>query len=370
MAKSAHIESLDVLRQFRAAMVKFGEAVNSALGDAESEMQRVQMWVENEQSSHWQHQLRKRQDALVKAKEALRQKQIFKDVTGARQSYVDEEKAVAMALRRVQEAEQKIINVKRWTRQLEKETNLYKGSVQRLMTTITADLPKANAKLDRMFSQLQEYVAIAPTEAASTIEGSQDDARMARPEAGPPQPGELYRALRQQTPKPEFREKLPSLTLAIEKWDSPELNNADLDKLMQLPLARELVDPDSVLTVAGGVADARRIYLQRVVGVFPGDSGWHIGPADGTAAMACHTARVQELISTRPSLAQLLQLPLGTLLVIDSAGIAAVLDAQDQDLWQSARGTISTTQSSLRLGSASETVLASTQLSVKDGPQS
>jgi hypothetical protein len=327
-------------------------------------MQRVQMWVENEQSSHWQQQLRKRQDALVKAKEALRLKQIFKDVTGARQSYVDEEKAVSLALRRLQEAEQKLVNVKRWTRQLEKEINLYKGSVQRLNTTVSSDVPKANAKLDRMFSQLQEYVAIAPSEASSTVGDSATEARMSRPEAGPPQPGEVYRALRQQTPSSESRERIGAGALPGEPWQTPELQSADLSKLAQLPLSREPVDPNGTLTLAEDIAEARRVYLERVVGGFTGDTGWHLGPADGTVATGHITTRVHELLAARPSLADILQLPAGTLIVVDSAGIAALLDSQNQNLWETTRATDESapTQSSVLPSGLS--------LRVEDSPQS
>ncbi len=329
MAKGARVESLDVFRQLRSALVKFAEASIAALGDAESEMQRLQMWVENEQSTYWQGQLRKRQAALVKAKEALRQKQLFKDVTGARQSYVDEEKAVASAMRQVQEAEQKLVNVKRWTRQLEKEINLYKGSVQRFSTSVYVDVPSAVAKLDRLGATLQGYLAVAPENVASTAEGPDQTAAMSRPEPGLPIVGEAYLALRQLSPAPRERER-------IEQREAPAIGQspaADLSRLTRLNLPHEALDPNATFSFASGLPGARRIYLERVAGAFPGDSGWHVGVADDSPAGELRAARVGDLIANSPALNELLQLSAGILILLDGAGVAALFNGQNANLW-------------------------------------
>ncbi|HEX5245040.1 MAG TPA: hypothetical protein VFW23_17410 [Tepidisphaeraceae bacterium] len=329
MTKGARVESLEVFRQLRSALVKFAETANTAMGDAESEMQRLQMWVENEQSTHWQGQLRKRQAALVKAKEALRQKQIFKDVTGARQSYVDEEKAVASAMRQVQEAELKLINVKRWTRQLEKEINLYKGSVQRFSTSVNVDVPGAVAKLDRLAATLQGYLAVAPENVVSTAEGSDQTATMSRPEPALPSAGEAYLALRRLSPAPRERER-------IEQGGAPAIGQSpavELSRLARLNLPHEALDPNATFTFASGLPGARRVYLDRVASAFPGDSGWHIGLADDSPAGEHRAARVGDLIANSPAINELLQLSPGTLIVLDGAGIAALFDSQNENLW-------------------------------------
>lgn len=164
MTQGAKVESIDSLKVFRVALIKFAETANIALGDAESEVQRVQMWLENEQQSYWQQQIRKRTEILGRAKEALRMKKVFKDASGSRQSYIDEEKAVQKATRDLQEAEQKLIAVKQWARKFQKEAAAYKGSVQRLSTFVLSDIPVAVSKLDRMAAALQAYVQlIAPT---------------------------------------------------------------------------------------------------------------------------------------------------------------------------------------------------------------
>src|SRR5687768_17361308 len=112
----AKVESLDALKTFRVALFKFAEAVNGALGDAESDMQRTLMWLETEQLSYWQTQIRKRQEALAKALDALRQKTLYKDATGRVQSAIDEQKFVAHCRRRLESANQKLANTKSYGR--------------------------------------------------------------------------------------------------------------------------------------------------------------------------------------------------------------------------------------------------------------
>src|SRR5688572_8182131 len=109
---TARIDSIAVLRELKVALAKFGEAANVALADAESEMMRLLNWVELEQNTYWQGQIRKRTDILSRAKEALRQKKLFKDATGRILSAVDEERAVLRAKAALEEAEQKLVNVK------------------------------------------------------------------------------------------------------------------------------------------------------------------------------------------------------------------------------------------------------------------
>jgi hypothetical protein len=162
MSEQARVDSIDAIKFFRRALFKFAEAANVALGDAESDMLRTLTWLETEQSTYWQGEHRKRTDLVSRCKEAVRMKQLFKDSSGRTPSAVDEEKALAVALRRLEEAEQKIVAVKRYTQKLQKEILLYKGQVQRFATSVQSDVPVAAAKIDAMVEKLEQYVALAP----------------------------------------------------------------------------------------------------------------------------------------------------------------------------------------------------------------
>ena len=95
-------------------------------------------------------------------------KKLYKDATGSRQSAVEEEKALALAQKRLTEAEHKVVAVRRSTAQLQKDYHVYKGAVQRFTTAVEVDVPKAAVHLDNLVEALHAYVAIAPEIRGST----------------------------------------------------------------------------------------------------------------------------------------------------------------------------------------------------------
>ena len=197
MSNAARVESIDAVRAFKVALFKFAEAANVALDDADGEMGRTLVWLEGEQRTYWQSQLRKRHEAVVKAKEALQYKKVFKDASGRTPSAVDEEKALAAALKRLEEAEHKFANVRRYSRQLQREIDLYKGSVEPFATSVQVDIPRAAARLDKIVQALEAYVAFAPAagqpataeEAVAAVFAlGEESVSMAQPEPPPPEP--------------------------------------------------------------------------------------------------------------------------------------------------------------------------------------
>ena len=176
MSNPARVESIEALKMFRRAIIKFAEAAAVALGDAESEMQRRLNWLENEQDSHWQGQIRKRQEEVSKCRDAVRQKKIFKDFAGRTPSADQEEKALRLAMARLEEAERKLAAVRKYAKKLPREIEVYKGSVQRFATTVQSDLPTAAGKLDAMIRKLEEYAALGPAAVASTTIGADESA--------------------------------------------------------------------------------------------------------------------------------------------------------------------------------------------------
>ena len=60
----------------------------------------------------------------------------------------------------VEEAEQKLANVKKYSRVLQREIMNYKGGVQRLSTLLGSEVPVAISRLDRMAGLLEQYVAV------------------------------------------------------------------------------------------------------------------------------------------------------------------------------------------------------------------
>ncbi|MGC8559080.1 MAG: hypothetical protein ACP5O1_00190 [Phycisphaerae bacterium] len=167
MPQGANVQSIELLRELQTVLWKFREACVSSLNDVESDLRRTVIWLETEQDSYWKSQIRIRHEALERAKEALRSKKIFKDASGRPQSVVEEQKALKIAMARMAEAEQKLANVRKWVRALQKEIELYKSSVGRLSHSVESLVPAAVHQLDRLTTSLEAYVNLEIPQSAA-----------------------------------------------------------------------------------------------------------------------------------------------------------------------------------------------------------
>ncbi len=165
MSQGANVEDLDVFRYMKAALIKFRQTAEIAMVNADAQISRTLHWLEGEQITYWQNQIRKRQEMVARCKEAIRQKQIFKDASGRTPSTFQEEKQLQAAMRALEEAEVKLASTKRYIPILQKEIEAYRGGVQSLGGVLTTEIPKAIAMLERLSQSLDEYVNLASSAA-------------------------------------------------------------------------------------------------------------------------------------------------------------------------------------------------------------
>lgn len=159
MSDSARVTSIDALRELRTALALFGEAIELALGEARSEVQRASSWLENDRVQHWKMQLRQRKARLSDAQGELMRAQIAaQDGLG---SAVLERNNVAKWKRAVEEAEWKLQTIKKWRRDLEREVALFRGKCQPMARMVEGDVPKALAKLERYATALDKYAKLS-----------------------------------------------------------------------------------------------------------------------------------------------------------------------------------------------------------------
>ncbi len=180
MSDPARVDSIEAIAAFRTALCLFGEKVRAGLLEADAEIQRAAMWLRQDMTGYWSAQLAKRGEALARAKLELTRKKLQKTPLGGRQSGVDEEKALAVAQRRFEEAERKQAAVRRWIRQLDQEVFNYRGGVRALNQAAESDIPRALAELDRILDRLDAYVSLKPA-VSEPPAGSAASGGMARP---------------------------------------------------------------------------------------------------------------------------------------------------------------------------------------------
>lgn len=349
MSEFARVDSIEALKELRVSLCKFAEAVDVGLGEAESEIQHTAIWLKQEQQAYWKAQIHKRTELVTRAKIELNKKKLQKTPLGGRYSCVDEEKALAAAQRRLDQAEQKLANVGRWIRQLEQEAFSYRGLVQGLGQAVGLDVPNAVARLDSMIDALESYVSIpAPSEEGTIADGRISD-HMSRPEEVPPGPDDApsrspipavsYQTLRGGTPRPEVRDRTPAGEPTLNWPQQCEISKSQREAVGGLDCKRIPPAPNDKVVMARGSWNHPRVYLERVEPSRRGDCGWYIGFADGTRVDDYESVRVADLVAMRPDLAEILALPIGYLVVLDRTSIEAVLDPQGRILWPSAGGT-------------------------------
>ncbi|MCL2330324.1 MAG: hypothetical protein FWC56_03380 [Phycisphaerae bacterium] len=162
MSQSANVESIQVLRDFRLALLKFVEAARASLNEADADLRRHGHWLSEDRRQHGASEQQRRHEKFQRAKLALLEKRLQKTSTGGQPSIVDEEKAVKAAQRALEEALQKTEHTKRWTRRLEEQVLQHKGALQGLHLALDNEAVTAIALLERMIEALERYLATAP----------------------------------------------------------------------------------------------------------------------------------------------------------------------------------------------------------------
>ncbi|MFT3786345.1 MAG: hypothetical protein QM770_09275 [Tepidisphaeraceae bacterium] len=158
---SANVRDIDVIKDFRAALVKFAEAAQVSLTDADSDVLRTLHWLEMEMVPYWTTQIRKREELVSRCKDAVRQKTMYKDATGRPQSAIDEMKQLKKAQALLEEAQQKWTASKAYVRRIQHAQMEYRGQTQKLGLTLTTEVPNTVAKLGNLLNLLDQYAAPA-----------------------------------------------------------------------------------------------------------------------------------------------------------------------------------------------------------------
>ena len=158
MGEQIKVADVQTIERFRASLLVASETFGLALEEAEGEIERTLAWVESDQPEFWRKRIRKAQDEVVMCKSALFRKQEIKATADARPSVVDEKKALDRAMKRLEYAEHKLRNTKRWTTELPRQSVIFKGALSGMHTVLDRDVPRVNAMLKRMTEHLEAYL--------------------------------------------------------------------------------------------------------------------------------------------------------------------------------------------------------------------
>jgi hypothetical protein len=338
MANTAKVDSIDAVKEFRVYMAKFGESCALAMGDCDSDMHKTVRWVEGEQQAYWAGHIRKRQEILAKAEEALRYKRAFKDATGSTPSAVEEIKAVNAAKKNLAEAQQKLANCKMWARRLQKEITLYRGGIARFNTALSSSVPMAIAQLGTLITILEKYVGIGvggEGDVAAVPDVFGDDSGSSAMSRGSSTAIQWVdpRSLRVVIPPMESLEAGEALPLGAVDFAFALFPAEQQDMLAKLTGSDNPIAEDAVIAIAQPAFLASRIFMVRLPDAAPTSPRWFIGAIEEREAKVFRLATAKNVLAGRVDLRDLLKLPAGFMVIIEASGVAAVYDEKDEDVF-------------------------------------
>ncbi len=343
MSTAARVDSIDAIKEFRIYLTKFQEKATLALGDADSDVNRITRWLEGEAMNLWTSTIRKRQEELAKAEEAFRFKRLYKDASGSMPSAVEEQKAVQVAKKKLADAQEKLANVKRWNRQLLKEVVLYRGGVSRFANQVASGVPAAIAQLGTTLDHVEEYLGIAAAQAGQGVVEAQVAGGIA-PEAGGPSMARVAEeaaaeeaegvdpaALRASAPSPQA---LQAIFAAESEVSGPVSSACGVVTEQQAASIAAVANAAAAedgqkIVISEAVTGSEKVYLLRLDAA---GGVWCLGTVEGPHSGVYNIVTVADLRAGRPDLALLLKLPVGYLAIVDSHGLSAIFNEQNENI--------------------------------------
>ena len=183
MPERAHVTSVDSLESFRASLIIYLSKARPVLEEVSADVVRTRLWLENDQRTYWENQVRLRTRELEQAQQAL-----FSAKMGTlRQETAAEQLAVHRARRARDDADSKLKVLKKWSREYDSRVQPLVKQIEKLQTVLSNDMVKAVASLTQSVNSLADYTAKAPPPAASGA--SQPAAEVPAGNRGPSQKG-------------------------------------------------------------------------------------------------------------------------------------------------------------------------------------
>ena len=337
MGSPARIDCIDALKELRTFLCNIGKKISVALDDADFDVARTLHWLKDDRYPYWKKEVRLRQEALVKAKLELKRKQFFEKAPG--HYFADEKKAVAVAQRRFDEAEDKLKKVRGWIPVLEKESYACRGALQGLSNFVQIELANRRTQIDEMICALESYVDLSAPTAAGAAEFVKADAgeeisdvsRAAeerRPELTEME--QLCGKLRRRCPLKDLTFKLPMVKPALTQLKDLTVSDEIQEIIEKNKRDKSSFCGDDKVVLDRSIEGCDYIYIENLAAGGDAEIKWYAAPVKAEDAASYSVCEVREFAAGCPVVEELLSLPEGWLVVIKKSAVEAVFDADNK----------------------------------------
>jgi len=158
MAEGARITSSEAIGLFRARLAVYLSKAKPLLDGATEEYVRTREWIRTDRRLHWESEARRRKRQLENAEQALFSARFsnLREVTAAEQAAVHRAKAA------LEEAEEKLRQVKRWSLDFDEKAGPLAKQIEQLRTMVSGDLARALLYLDGVIKAVEAYAETRP----------------------------------------------------------------------------------------------------------------------------------------------------------------------------------------------------------------
>jgi hypothetical protein len=161
MAQSAKVLSVQALKDFKLSLINFVEESRNALSGVDMELKRMRDWLERDQLSYWQMQVKRRHEAMMMARTELHRRKISQQGSDA-VSDTEQKEALREAQRRLHKAEEKVELVKKLIPIFHHAMAEYISRATPLADHLSGGVDKSLGSLEKMIGALEAYLATAP----------------------------------------------------------------------------------------------------------------------------------------------------------------------------------------------------------------
>jgi len=161
MPEKANVRAVEAIEAFRANLILYLAKARPTLEEVSGDVLRTRSWVENDQRTLWERELRRRTRELEQTQQEL----FSAKLSNLRDESATEVLAVRRAKRSLEEAEAKLRAVRHWSRDFENRVQPLVKQIEKLDTVLANDLPHGIATLAQILKTLDAYAEVAPPSA-------------------------------------------------------------------------------------------------------------------------------------------------------------------------------------------------------------
>lgn len=159
MTQTAQVTSIDSLKDLYAALCTFKAEAMEALNSIDMEIRKVHDWIDDQQR-YWKKEAHERHEELFQAKMELNRRKNWR-ILDKPPDCTEQEQAFHLAGERLEEAEGKGENCRRWSPQFQRAVEEYESPTRQFSMFLDCDIPRAIALLAGKIASLEHYATLA-----------------------------------------------------------------------------------------------------------------------------------------------------------------------------------------------------------------